>query len=147
MKDAQMISIPFARRTPMKTLGAVCLIAGLLIGGAANAIDINGVWANDLSVCNKVFEKKNNAISMTRDSDNYGSGFIISGNQIKGKIVTCTIKSRKEDGALVHLIASCSTDVALSTVQFSLRSDDENRLTRVYPGVPEMAVPYVRCPM
>ncbi len=131
----------------MKAVGLVFLAASLLASTVAHAIDLNGAWANNLSVCNKIFVKRNNAILMARDSDNYGSGFIISGNQIRGKIVTCTVKTRKEDGSLVHLIATCSTDVALSTVQFSLKSDDENRLTRVYPGVPEMAVPYVRCPM
>jgi hypothetical protein len=129
----------------MKT-GAVFVVAGLLLSSTANAVDLNGAWANDPSVCIQVFEKKNKTISITRNSDNYGSGFIIEGNQIRGKIAKCTIKSRKEDGPLLHLIASCSTDVALSTVQFSLRIDNENKLTRVFPGIPEMALPYVRCP-
>lgn len=130
----------------MKT-GVVFVVAGLLLSSTANAVDLNGAWANDPSVCKQVFEKKNETISITRNSDNYGSGFIIEGNQIRGKIAKCTIKSRKEDGPLLQLIASCSTDVALSTVQFSLRIDDENKLTRVFPGIPEMALSYVRCPL
>lgn len=130
----------------MKT-GVVFVVAGLLFSSTANAVDLNGAWANDPSVCKQVFEKKNKTISITRNSDNYGSGFIIEGNQIRGKIAKCTIKSRKEDGPLLQLIASCSTDVALSTVQFSLRIDDENKLTRVFPGIPEMALSYVRCPL
>jgi hypothetical protein len=117
------------------------------VSPAANAVDLNGAWANDTAVCSKIFEKKDNAVSMTRDSDMYGSGFIIDGNQIKGKVATCTVKSRKEDGAIINLITSCSTDVALSTVQISLQIDSENKLTRVFPGVPEMAMPYVRCPL
>lgn len=130
----------------MKT-GVVFVVAGLLLSSTANAVDLNGAWANDPSVCKQVFEKENKTISITRNSDNYGSGFIIEGNQIRGKIAKCTIKSRKEDGPLLQLIASCSTDVALSTVQFSLRIDDENKLTRVFPGIPEMALSYVRCPL
>ena len=130
----------------MKT-GVVFVVAGLLLSSTANAVDLNGAWANDPSVCKQVFEKKNKTISITRNSDNYGSGFIIEGNQIRGKIAKCTIKSRKEDGPLLQLIASCSTDVALSTVQFSLRIDDENKLTRGFPGIPEMALSYVRCPL
>ena len=118
------------------------LLSGI---SAAHAVDLNGAWANDLSVCNKIFEKKNNAISITKDSDSYGSGFIVDGNKITGKIAVCTIKSRKEEGPLFHLIATCSTDVALQTVQFSFKLEGDNNLTRIFPGVPEMAVSYVRC--
>jgi hypothetical protein len=127
--------------------GIAVLIAALFVSPAVKATDLNGAWANDVSICNKIFEKKDNTISMTRDSDMHGSGFIIAGNQIRGKVATCTIKSRKEDGSLLQLITTCSSDVALSTVQFSLKIDSENQMTRVYPGIPEMAMPYVRCPL
>jgi hypothetical protein len=127
--------------------GIAVLITALFVSPAANAVDLNGAWANDLSICNKIFEKKDGTISMTRDSDMHGSGFIIDGNQIKGKVATCTVKSRKEDGAIMNLITSCSTDVALSTVQISLKIDSENQMTRVFPGNPEMQMPYVRCPL
>jgi hypothetical protein len=127
--------------------GIALFIAALLVSPTAKAVDLNGAWANDMAVCNKIFERKNNTISMTRDSDMHGSGFIIAGNEIRGKVATCTIKSRKEDGSILQLVATCSSDVALSTVQFSLQIDSENQMTRVYPGIPEMAMPYVRCPL
>ena len=127
--------------------GIAVFIAALLASQAAKAVDLNGAWANDAAACNKIFEKKNNDISFTRESDQYGSGFIISGNQIKGKIATCTVNSRKEDGAVFHLIASCSTDVALSNMQMSFKIDSDNQITRVFPGLPEMQLSYVRCPL
>jgi hypothetical protein len=134
-------------KRPNVKCGVAVLIAASFVSPAANAFDLDGAWANDVSICNKIFEKKNNTISMTRDSDMHGSGFIIAGNQIRGKVATCTIKSRKEDGSILQLVATCSTDVALSTVQFSLKIDNENQMTRVFPGIPEMAMPYVRCPL
>ena len=127
--------------------GLAILISASVVSLAANAVDLNGAWANNASVCNKIFEKKNKTISITRDSDMHGSGFIIDGDRIRGKVATCTVKSRKEDGAMLHLVTSCSTDVALSTVQISLKIDSENQMTRVFPGIPEMAMPYVRCPL
>lgn len=126
---------------------ALLIVVGLLVSSVSNAADLNGAWANDLSVCNKVFEKKKGVISVTRKSDNYGSGFIVEGNRIRGKIAKCAIKSRKEEGALIQLITTCSTDVALQTVQFSLQMDGDNKLTRVFPGVPELAMTYARCPL
>jgi hypothetical protein len=134
-------------KRPNVKCGVAVLIAALFVSPAANAVDLNGAWANDVSICNKIFEKKDNTISMTRDSDMHGSGFIIAGNQIRGKVATCAIKSRKEDGSLLQLLATCSTDVALSTVQFSLQIDNENKLTRLFPGIPEMQMQYVRCPL
>ena len=122
-----------------------CLAAVVLQGTAARAVDLNGAWASDASVCDKIFQTKNKVTSIRRDSDLYGSGFIIDGNQIRGKVVKCTIKSRKEDGQVTHLISACSSDIALSTVQFSLRADSDNQVTRIFPGLPEMSVSYVRC--
>ena len=87
----------------------------------------------------------NETRSLTKDADNYGSGFVVDGNQVRGKIAVCNIKSRKEEVGLVHLITSCSTDVALQTVQMSFKIDDDNRITRIFPGAPEMSVSYSRC--
>jgi hypothetical protein len=62
-------------------------------------------------------------------------------------MVDCAIKTQREDGPVVHLIAACATDVALSDVQFSVRLDGEDKLTRVFPGLPEMQISYFRCQM
>ena len=126
--------------------GLTAFMLTLFAGLPAQAADVDGAWANDPAACSNIFVKKNNVVSLADDSDIYGSGFIVDGNRIRGKMATCTIKSRKEDAGVVHLIAVCSTDIALSTVQFSLRMDGENKLTRFFPGVPEMDVSYVRCP-
>ena len=118
----------------------------LLFGASAHSFDLNGAWANDPSICGKIFVKQNAKLAMTKDADNYGSGFIVDGNQVRGKIATCNIKSRKEEAGVVHLITSCSTDVALQTVQISFKIDSENQITRIFPGVPEMSTSYTRCP-
>jgi len=118
----------------------------LLFGASAYSFELNGAWASDPSICSKIFVKQNTKLVMTSDADNYGSGFVVDGNQVRGKIATCNIKSRKEEAGLVHLITSCSTDVALQTVQLSFKVDDDNRITRIFPGAPEMSVSYSRCP-
>ena len=118
----------------------------LLFGVSAHSFELNGAWANDPSICSKIFVKQNAKLAMTKDADNYGSGFIVDGNQVRGKLASCNIKSRKEDAGLVHLITSCSTDVALQTVQMSFKIDSENQITRIFPGAPEMSTSYTRCP-
>lgn len=122
----------------------ICATA-LLFAAPAHAINLNGAWANDASACDKVFARKGGKISVSKNADSYGSGFVIDGNRIRGKVASCTITSRKEDGATVQLIAACSTDVALSPTQFSLKVEDDNRITRLFPGIAEMSTPYVRC--
>jgi hypothetical protein len=120
--------------------------AFLLLGASAYSAELNGAWASDPSICNNIFVKRNAKLAMTKDADNYGSGFIIDGNQVRGKIAVCNIKSRKEEVGIIHLITSCSTDVALQTVQMSFKIDGDNRITRIFPGSPEMSVSYSRCP-
>jgi hypothetical protein len=112
---------------------------------SASATDLTGVWATDASACKKIFVKSGSDISFTNDSDFYGGGFIIEGNRIRGKMAACNITSRKEDGAVTNLVAKCSTDLAFGVAQFSLKIDDENKITRLFTGLPELATPYFRC--
>ena len=111
----------------------------------ASAFDLDGAWANNTDVCAKIFVKKKNRISMTGDSDVYGSGFIVEGNKIRGKMASCTVKTKKEDAGTLNMVAVCSTDIALQSVQFMLKIDGEGSVTRLYPGLPELSVSYVRC--
>ncbi len=123
------------------------IIVWMFGNASVYAADLAGAWASDASACNKMFMNRDGKVTIAKDSDLYGSGFIIEQNRIRGKIATCNIIARKEDGAVTHLVANCSTDIAVETVQFSLKVEDKNKITRFYPGVPELAVSYFRCPL
>ena len=119
---------------------------GMVISFAANAFDLNGAWTSDESNCAKIFVTNNNKLTMTRNSDAYGGGFIVEGNQIRGQGKACKITSRKEEGGVLHLIASCSTDIAvLGTQEVSAKIESDDRITRTYPSFPEMGTTYFRC--
>jgi hypothetical protein len=122
--------------------GAVCV----LFSWSAHAFDLNGAWTADASNCNKVFVKKNNKISMTRNSDVFGGGFIVEGNLMRGQAKTCKLTSKKEEGGVLHLIAACSTEIAvLGTQEVSAKIENEDRITRIYPSFPEMGISFYRC--
>jgi hypothetical protein len=126
---------------------AICAASWLACGGAVLAADLNGSWATDASVCNKVFVKKGNTISFVQDSDEFGGGFILEGNHVRGQQQTCTIKTRKEDGNMVHMLAACADEIMASNVQFSARVIDDNTIERFFPGLPdELSIRYSRCP-
>lgn len=132
-----------ATRVLTGTFGVLtCLLA---LSPQADAADINGAWVTPQDACTKVLAKRGNSISFADDADLYGSGFIIDGNRITGKIATCTIKSRKQDGAILHLMTSCSTDIALQDVHFGLKQEGEDKLIRLFPGLPELDRTYHRC--
>ena len=121
------------------------LIGSLTLGFRAEAMDLTGAWATDASACKKIFSGSVGNLSFTADADVYGSGFIYEKNRLRGKIAICTIVAQKEDGEVLHLVSTCSTDVALDTVQFSLRIDNANQITRFFPGLPELKTEYYRC--
>ncbi len=130
------------------TLIAICVASWAALGGPVFAIDLNGPWATDASVCNKVFVKKGNTISFVQDSDQYGGGFILEGNKVRGQMQTCTIRARKEDGNMIHFLAACANDIMASNVQFSARVIDDNTIARVFPGMgDELSIKYSRCPI
>jgi hypothetical protein len=65
---------------------------------------------------------------------------------MRGQAKTCKITSRKEEAGVLHLIASCSTDIAvLGTQEVSAKIDSEDKITRIYPSFPEMGISFYRC--
>ena len=119
---------------------------GMLMSVSANGFDWNGAWSADDRNCEKVFVKKIIKLSMTRNSGVFGGGFIVEGDQIRGQAKACKITNRKEEGGVLHLIASCTTDIALlGTQQVSAKIEDDNRLTRIHPWFPEMGTSFFRC--
>ena len=79
-------------------------IAGLsVLSSPSHAIDLTGAWATDQTVCEKLFVKKGKSIAFRPDAVMRSSGFIIDGNSIRGKAIKCAIKTRREEGQVVHL--------------------------------------------
>jgi hypothetical protein len=129
-----------------KSIARTLFCACLLFNGSASAFDLNGAWTQDERNCDKVFIKKNNKILMTRNSDRFGGGFIAEGNQIRGLGKTCKIINRKEEGGVLNLLASCTTDIALlDAEQITARIVSDDLLTRIYPSFPEAGTSYYRC--
>ena len=134
---------------PVKFAIAAATLTGLLFIGEARAVDLSGAWASHADECGKVFERKGraNQIGFTAMSDQHGGGFIIEADRLRGKFATCKIKTRKEDGQTVNIIAGCATDIMLSNVQFSLKVLEPNKILRLFPGMPDIEISYDRCPI
>jgi hypothetical protein len=123
------------------------LLAIVSFSPSTQAADISGAWASDASVCSKVFVKTDSRISFTPDAELYGGGFIVEGNRVTGTLQKCSIKSMRDDGTNVHLIAACSTGVMVSDLQFTAKVVGDNQITLSSSGPVNMETPYVRCPL
>ena len=123
------------------TLAGMLMLASL----PSQAIELSGAWATDKSLCDKIFTKKGNAISFKGTSALIGSGFIVDGKQLRGKGARCEIKSKKEEGDVTHLIAACASNILLSSIQFTYKAVDENRIARLFPGMEGLEILYDRC--
>jgi hypothetical protein len=131
-----------------KVLGATVVLAFLLPECAA-AAELSGAWAPYADQCGQVFVRRGRAkqIAFAEFSSSHGGGFIIEADQLRGKFAKCRIKTRKEEGQSLNLIAACATDIMLSNVQFVLKLVDDDNITRVFPGIEGMDVKYHRCPL
>jgi hypothetical protein len=118
----------------------------LLFSSNSHAFEFDGAWVTDAAKCTKVFVKKSNRISMTKQADLFGGGFVVEGGRIRGPLASCKIDSRKEDGDMLHLIASCSTAISvLSSMQLDIKIKDANNIIRFFPNFSEIETPYMRC--
>jgi len=128
------------------TFLAIGMCGVLCCGSAAGEDnDLDGAWATDAGACSKIFVQKQGKVSLASNSDAYGSGFVIEENRVRGKLASCRVERRRRADKLVTFIAICSTDIALSTIQFNFRLYNENHITRLFPGMEGMEVDYYRC--
>jgi hypothetical protein len=125
------------------------LLTGLVFTEKAGAVDLSGAWAANADECGNVFVRRGRAkqIEFTALSDQHGGGFIVEADRLRGKFARCKIKTRKEDGDAVNIIAGCATDIMLSNVQFSLKVLEPNKISRIFPGIADMTISYYRCPI
>lgn len=131
-----------------RLFGIAAMAVGMALSGhSAYAFDLNGAWATDVGACGKIFQKdKDGELAIAKGADMYGNGFIVRKDAVVGNNATCKILSHKVAGPVSHLVAQCAAEnVAFSTFQFSYRVNDDNSITRIYPGVEELNVNYGRC--
>jgi hypothetical protein len=121
------------------------VIATALCSSPSRAFDLNGIWATDPELCGKMFEKRGSEVAFTPLSDLYGSGFVIDGTRIKGKMAQCTIRSQKQDGETLQVDAACATEIMHSDMQFDLKIVSDKAVARHFPGMSGMEVTYYRC--
>ena len=131
----------------LKFVLAAAILTGLMRFETAHGFDLSGAWASHADECSKVFIRKGRAmqIGFTVMSDQHGGGFIIEPNRLRGKFATCKIKTKKDDGQTVNILAECATDIMLSNTQFSLKVLEPNKILRTFPGMPDIEIGYERC--
>jgi len=129
---------------------AALIIAGAFSSavpaGAASTRDFDGAWSTSAEACPNIFVKRGGQIYLSERADLFGSGFVVAGSIIRGKIATCKVTSIKRTGAAVDLRTVCTTDITTISNSFKLRLVDANRVVRSVPEIPELDTPYVRCP-
>ncbi len=127
--------------------GAILSAAAVAAFEPARAVDLTGAWATSADECKNVFVRKGKAsqITFAPMSEVHGGGFIAEPNRLIGRTAKCTIKAKKDDGQTVNIVASCATDVMLSSVQFELNVVNQDKIRRLFPGMEDMEIFYYRC--
>ncbi len=128
---------------------AVPISMGMFFLGKRTPSICQEAWATSSDQCSHVFIRKGraNQIGFTARSDQYGGGFIVEADRLRGKSASCTIKNKKEDGQAVNIVVGCDSDIMLSNVQFSLKVLEPNKISRTFPGVSDVELNYYRCPI
>ena len=132
----------------MRTFNPLLLLVLLVTQSVSTqAADLNGAWTVDGSACGTVFTKENNKLAFTPDADLHAGGLIVQGKQITGTFQKCTVKSLRDDGSNVQVMASCSDGVTVSDVAFDVKISGENRITLSSKEPVPVEASYVRCSM
>jgi hypothetical protein len=118
-----------------------------LLISQAHAFDLNGAWATNENQCSKIFVKKADKIGFAQFSEEFGSGFVANGNDVRSKTAQCIIKSRKETGDTLDLQAACASEIMATSTSLRLKIIDANTVSRVFadPSFAGMELTFHRC--
>ena len=94
---------------------AAAMDRGLHGPKAAAAVDLSGAWATSADECSNVFVRKGRAKQIEFTTQD-GGGFIVEVDRLRGKFARCKIKTEKQDGDAVNIVAGCASDIMLSNV-------------------------------
>src|SRR5262249_48970133 len=119
-------------------LAAALLATAVALPARARALHLPRARATDADLCHPAFTKKDNQIGFADISHLYGSGFIVDGNQVRGKAAQCTIDSKKQEGDRIELSAACASSIMTQTVEFNLKIIDDNTVNRIFHEIPGM---------
>jgi hypothetical protein len=140
--------LPLLSESFMRTFHPLVLSVLLVAQSAsAQAADLNGAWTDDASACGAVFKKEDNKLAFRRDADFHAGGLIVEGRKVTGTFQKCTIKSLRDDGPNVQVVASCSDGVAVSDVPFDVKITGENSITLSSTKPVPVEMLYFRCSM
>jgi hypothetical protein len=133
----------------ISVLAATLAVSVFALSVNVSAFDLTGAWATSADRCNKVFGRKGRAkrVTFTSFSGIHGGGFIAEPSRLRTKFKNCSIKSRKDDGQNINIVVNCASGIMLSNVQFFLKIDDDDSITRLFPGTEETEINYHRCKM
>ena len=134
-----------------RSAGLCVLLAcsGFLLSSQAQAFDLTGAWATSADQCGKVFVKKGDQINFAQFSEEFGGGFVATGNEIRTKTTQCTIKSRKEAGDTIDLHVACASEIMASSMQLQIKILNDNSVSRIFqdPDFKGMQMTFYRCAM
>src|ERR1051326_2451992 len=88
---------------------------------------------------------KDNKVSFTDDADLYGGGFLVEGTRASGTFQKCKIKSTKQAGTTLHLVAACSDGIMVQDAQLTVKVVGADKITVIFEGVESEENPYERC--
>lgn len=113
----------------------------------AQALNLNGAWATEGDTCPKIFSRTAKTFAFKQDSEEWGNGFIVDGNVVRGQGMKCVIRSKKESGPQTHVIATCTSEIMVDQVRLNFKAIDENKIVRIFSGASGFESTYVRCPL
>jgi hypothetical protein len=72
------------------------------------------------------------------------NGPLLTVTRLEEETARCTIKSRKQVGDALNLLTACATDIMLQNVEFTVKFLDDNKISRLFPGMEGMEITYCR---
>ena len=123
--------------------------SAFLLSSQAQAFDLTGAWATSADQCSIVFVKKGDQINFAQFSEEFGGGFVATGNEIRTKTTQCTIKSRKEAGDTIDLHVACASEIMATSIDLKIKILNDNSVSRIFqdPDLAGMQMTFYRCAM
>ena len=114
---------------------------------AAGSDEFQGAWVVQGMQCSDVFTMRDGKPAFKTGLGDELPGFILSGGRAVGLAGSCNVSSSKRSGDTLHILMTCASQIAFTSMKVSLKLNDPNSISRIDPDFPEISTNYSKCPL
>jgi HlyD family secretion protein len=112
-----------------------------------NLAQLRGAWAPSAADCNKLFQRRGNAVAYRQPVDQFAQAAIIESQRIRLPTGVCRLERASREGSALEVSGECQDSISYTSQTASIKLRSKNEIVFNRNGDPALETSMTRCPL